>query len=71
MAKKKRRYKKKKKATSNLDIAVITLIVLSILLAVLIYTKSGVIGIKLNEILRRTDGNHAIHTSCWNVCYCY
>lgn len=33
---KKRRYKKKKKATSNLDIAVITLIVLSILLAVLI-----------------------------------
>ena len=50
MAKKKRRYKKKKKATSNLDIAVITLIVLSILLAVLIYTKSGVIGAKLNEI---------------------
>ena len=50
MAKKKRRYKKKKKATSNLDIAVITLIVLSVLLAVLIYTKSGVIGAKLNEI---------------------
>ena len=40
MAKKKRRYKKKKKATSNLDIAVITLIVLSVLLAVLIYTNS-------------------------------
>ncbi len=48
---KKRRYKKKKKAASNLDIAIITLIVLSVLLAVLIYTKSGVVGIKLNEIL--------------------
>ena len=48
---KKRRYKKKKKSASNLDIAIITLIVLSVLLAVLIYTKSGVIGIKLNEIL--------------------
>lgn len=71
MAKKKRRYKKRKKTASNLDIAVVTLIVLSILLAVLIYTKSGVIGIKLNEILRRIDGNHAIHTSHWNVCCCY
>ena len=48
---KKRRYKKRKKTASRLDIAVITLIVLSILLAVLIYTKSGTIGIKLNEIL--------------------
>ncbi len=48
---KKRRYKKKKKAASNLDIAIVTLIVLSVLLAVLIYTKSGVVGIKLNEIL--------------------
>ena len=48
---KKRRYKKRKKTASRLDIAVVTLIVLSILLAVLIYTKSGTIGIKLNEIL--------------------
>ncbi len=48
---KKRRYKKRKKTASRLDIAVITLIVLSILLAVLIYTKSGTIGVKLNEIL--------------------
>ena len=70
MAKKKRRYKKKKKA-SNLDIAVVTLIVLSILLAVLIYTKSGVIGIKLNEILRRFNGNNAICASNWNICNCY
>lgn len=47
---KKRKYNKRKKAT-KIDIAVVALIVLSILLAVLIYTKSGVIGIKLNEIL--------------------
>ena len=51
MAKKKRRYKKTKKTASRLDVAVVTLIVLSILLAVLIYTKSGTIGIKLNEVL--------------------
>ena len=48
---KKRRYKKRKKAASRLDVAVVTLIVLSILLAVLIYTKSGTVGIKLNEVL--------------------
>ena len=48
---KKRRYKKRKKTASKLDITVVTLIVLSILLAVLIYTKSGTVGIKLNEIL--------------------
>ena len=36
MAKEKRRYKKKK-TTSKLDIAVVTLILLSVLLGVLIY----------------------------------
>ena len=50
MAKKKRRYKKKNTA-SKMDITIVVLIVFSILLAVLIYTKSGVIGLKLNEIL--------------------
>lgn len=50
MAKKKRRYKKRKQAT-NIDIAIIVTIVISILLAVLIYSKSGVVGLKLNEIL--------------------
>lgn len=49
MAKKKRRYKKKK-TTSKLDIAVVTLILLSVLLGVLIYTKSGIIGVELNHI---------------------
>lgn len=48
---KKRRYKKKKKTASKLDVTIIALIVASILLAVLIYTKSGVMGSKLNEIL--------------------
>lgn len=48
---KKRRYKKKKKTASKLDVTVIALIAASVLLAVLIYTKSGVIGSKLNEIL--------------------
>ncbi len=48
---KKRRYKKSKKTASKLDLAVVSIIMLSILLAVLIYTKSGVVGVKLNEIL--------------------
>ena len=47
----KKRYKKTKKRASKVDVTVITLIILSILLAVLIFTKSGVIGVKLNEIL--------------------
>ena len=48
---KKRRYKKRKNKASKADVAVVSLIILSILLAVLIYTKSGIIGLKLNEIL--------------------
>lgn len=48
---KKKRYKKKKNRASKADVTVVSLIILSILLAVLIYTKSGVIGAKLNEIL--------------------
>lgn len=48
---KKRRYKKRKNTASKIDVAIVILIVLSILLAVLIYTKSGIIGTKLNEIL--------------------
>ena len=48
---KKRRYKKSKKTASKLDLAVVIIIMLSLLLGVLIYTKSGVVGEKLNEIL--------------------
>lgn len=54
MAKRKSSKKGKKntkKTASNIDLAVVALIVISILLGVLIYAKSGVIGIKLNEIL--------------------
>lgn len=68
---KKKRYKKRKKSASKLDIAVVSLIVFSILLAVLIYTKSGVIGVKLNEILRRNNGSYAICTSNRNFRNCY
>ncbi len=48
---KKRRYKKKRSTASKADMTVVVMIIVSILLAVLIYTKSGVIGVKLNEIL--------------------
>ena len=54
MAKRKSNKKGKKntkKTASNIDLAVVALIVISILLGVLIYAKSGVIGVKLNEIL--------------------
>ena len=47
----KRKTKRKKKTASKLDLTVVGLIIGSILLAVLIYTKSGFIGVKLNEIL--------------------
>ena len=47
----KKAQKRKKKTASKLDVTVVGLIVTSILLAVLIYTKSGVIGVKLSEIL--------------------
>ena len=55
MAKKKYKKRKTTKATkkraSNIDLTIVALIIFSILLAVLIYGKSGVVGIKLNEIL--------------------
>ena len=52
----KRNYKKKKntksrKKASKLDLAIIILIMLSLLVGALIFTKSGVIGLKLNEVL--------------------
>ena len=54
MAKRKTKRKsntRAKKRASNTDLAVVGLIILSVLLCVLIYGKSGIIGIKLNEIL--------------------
>ncbi len=40
-----------RKQASRLDMAIVILFVLSILSAVLIYTKSGIIGVKLTEVL--------------------
>ncbi len=53
MAKRKNKKKNKraKKRASNIDLAIVALMILSVLLCVLIYGKSGIIGIKLNEIL--------------------
>ena len=48
---KKRKNTRAKKRASNRDLTVVGLIILSILLCVLIYGKSGIIGVKLNEIL--------------------
>ena len=47
----KKSTKNRKKKASGIDLTIVGLIILSILLAVLIYGKSGIIGIKLNEIL--------------------
>ena len=50
----KRKYTKKKVAkrkASNIDLTIVGLIILSILLCALIYGKSGIVGIELNEIL--------------------
>lgn len=46
-----KRNTRRSKRMSNIDLTICILIVLSILLGFLIYTNSGVVGIKLNEIL--------------------
>ena len=46
---KKRRYKKSNN-TTKMNISIVIVIMISILLAVLIYTKSGIVGNKLYEI---------------------
>ena len=45
------RKKKSKAKVNNIDIAVVGMIVISILLAVLIYTKSGFLGETLSPAL--------------------
>lgn len=58
---KKRRYKKNsQKKAKKIDVVVIVLIMLSILLGVLIYTKSGYLGNSLNQILRWNDRYYGI-----------
>ena len=53
---KKKTNKKAKKRASNMDLAVVAIIILSILLCVLIYGNSGIVGVKLNEILGEMMG---------------
>lgn len=51
MAKKKRNTKKSKNKAEKIDLVIISMIVVSILLAVFIYMKSGVIGEELSKLL--------------------
>ena len=57
MAKRKKRYtkkntyKSKKARTNDNNVKIIITIILSVLLAVLLYTNSGIVGQKLNEVL--------------------
>lgn len=67
---KKRRYKKRKKTANKLDVAIVALIAVSVLLAVLIYSKSGIVGLKLNEVLRWNVRYYAICITSWNFCNC-
>ena len=45
-----KKYKRRKKASSQIDLKIIGTIVFSVLFAVLLYTNSGVLGEKLNEV---------------------
>lgn len=56
----------KKTLTSNIEFQVVSLIILSILLAILIYTKSGYIGENLSPILRRISRLDKIYYTFWN-----
>ena len=56
MAKRRKNYTKKRSkrhttATSNVDVSSIAMIIISLLVATLLYTKSGYVGQTLNEIL--------------------
>ena len=56
MAKAKRTKKNKKQENISADIKIVSLIIISIMLAVLIYTESGYIGENLSPILGGTCG---------------
>ena len=61
--------KQVKKYNMNADVAIVLMIVISILLAVLIYTESGYIGEILSPMLRRNLWFYEIHYSNWNIWY--
>lgn len=60
----------KKNLTSNIEFQVVSLIIISILLAILIYTKSGYIGENLSPLLRWTYWLDKIYYTFWYNTYC-
>ena len=64
----KKQTKQTKKNKINADIAIVLMIVISILLAVLIYTESGYIGEILSPMLGRTLWIYEVYYSNWNIC---
>lgn len=56
MATKKRRYKRRNKKTANIDVVIIATIVVNIIVAILLYAKSGYVGNLLSDVLRWHDG---------------
>lgn len=69
MAKAKRGRKKKQEPKGmSIDLAVVTMIIMSILLGVLIYTQSGYVGKMLSPMLGRSYWNNKIYNSNRNIC---
>jgi len=62
--------RKAKKNTTDINIKVVLLIVISIILAILIYTKSGYIGENLTPVLRRINRLGKIHCTTWYIVNC-
>ena len=60
--------KQVKKYNMNADVAIVLMIVISILLAVLIYTESGYVGGFLSPMLGRTLWLYEVYYSNWNIC---
>jgi len=59
--------RKSKKNEADINIKVVLLIVISIILAILIYTKSGYIGENLTPVLRRINRLGEIRRTTWNI----
>ena len=62
--------KRRRKATKNYnkEIQVVILIVISIILAVLIYSKSAYIGENLSPFLGRNNRLDKIYSTIWYTC---
>ena len=64
------RRSKQKQKTTKIDIQVVLLIVISIILGILIYTKSGTIGENLTPFLRWFNRMGKIYPTTWNISNC-